>query len=301
VLVLAACNTATGKPAATATPSTATPPPATISPAMASPSTLGLAACPAVQPFASLPVMARTDLSPDDLLALPDGSLWVTDPVGGAIEHLAADGRVLTRIPDGRAPEGMVPVGTSIVVAEQGPNRLVSFAPPTAALTTLLTLPSRGSLEGVDGIGLDSGGGRLLIPDSPHGTLVTAATDGSHELEVASGLGRDVAATIGPDGAIWVAVEGNHGLWRIPTTGGAGVPVGAGLAQLDDVITVGSLLYATLLVAHEVVAVDPSTGAWRVLARGIGAPQGLALLAGGRLAVADSNTHVIATMAACAA
>ena len=297
--MLTACDSGAVRPAAKLTPQSPTSALATIFPATASPSPVGLGACPTVQPFASLPVFARTDLSPDDLLAPSDGSLWVSDPVGGSIEHLAADGRVLARIADNRAPEGMVPVGTSVVLAEQGPNRLVRFAPPAEARTTLLTLPSRGNLEGVDGIGLDSAGGRLLIPDSPHGTLVTSATDGTHELTVASGLGRDVAAAIGPDGAIWVAVEGNHGLWRIPTAGGAPVPVGAGLAQLDDVITVGSLLYATLLVAGEVVAVDPGTGASRVLARGIGAPQGLALLAGGRLAVADSNTHVIATLAAC--
>jgi hypothetical protein len=113
-------------------------------------------------------------------------------------------------------------------------------------------------------------------------------------------MGRDVAATVGPDGAIYVAVEGDHGLLRVPPAGGAALPVGAGLAQLDDVITVGALLYATLLVTGEVVAIDPTTGAFRVLATGIGAAQGLSLLAGGRLAVADSTTHVIATVATCA-
>ena len=40
-------------------------------------------------------MLARTDLSPDDLLALPDGSVWVTDPAGGSIEHLTPDGHVL--------------------------------------------------------------------------------------------------------------------------------------------------------------------------------------------------------------
>jgi sugar lactone lactonase YvrE len=262
---------------------------------------VGLGACPPARPLASLPVLARTDLSPDDLLALPDGSLWVTDPVGGTIEHLASDGRVLTRSADAHAPEGMVPVGGRIVLAEQGPNRLVSFAPPAGSRTTVLTLPARGGQDGVDGIGLDPGGGRLLIPDSPHGTLLSAATDGSHVVTLASGLGRDVAATIGPDGAIWVAVEGDRGLWRVPAGGGAAAPVGTALAQLDDVVTVGSLLYATLLVAGEVVAVDPATGASRVLVRGVSAPQGLALLAGGRLAVADSTTHVIATLPTCTA
>jgi sugar lactone lactonase YvrE len=245
-------------------------------------------------------VLARTDLSPDDLLALPDGSVWVTDPAGGSIEHLARDGHVLARIPDAQAPEGMVAVGDRIVLAEQRPNRLVSFAPPSSTLSTVLTLPARGSQDGVDGIGLDVTTGTLLVPDSPHGTLLSAPLDSSRVVTLASGMGRDVAATIGPDGAIYVAVEGDQGLLRVPLAGGAAVPVGAGLAQLDDVVTVGPLLYATLLIAGEVVAIDPSNGAFRVLATGIAAAQGLALLATGRLAVADSTTHVIATLATCA-
>jgi diguanylate cyclase (GGDEF)-like protein len=298
-LLLTACSSVPAQPASPSTQRTQTPAPTATPSAASSPAPLGLAGCAAAQPLASLPILARTDLSPDDLLARPDGSLWVTDPVGGSIEHLAADGLVLARSADGQAPEGMVPVGSSIVLAEQGPNRLVSFTPPAAARTTVLTLPARGGQDGVDGIGIDLGGGRLLIPDSPHGTLLSASPDGSHLTTLASGLGRDVAATIGPDGAIWVAVEGNRGLWRVPAGGGAAVPVGTALAQLDDVVTAGSLLYATLLIAHEVVAVDPATGASRVLVRGIGAPQGLALLAGGRLAVADSTTHVIATLPTC--
>jgi hypothetical protein len=268
--------------------------------ATATPRPAGLGTCPPAQPLASLPVLARTDLSPDDLLARPDGSVWVTDPAGGSIEHLAADGHMLARVADAQAPEGMVAVGDRIVLAEQRPNRLVSFVPPSSTLSTLLTLPSRGSQDGVDGIGLDVTTGTLLIPDSPHGTLLSAPLDGGHLVTLASGMGRDVAATVGPDGAIYVAVEGDRGLLRVPFAGGAAVPVGAGLAQLDDVVTVGALLYATRLVAGEVIAIDPSSGAFRVLATGIAAAQGLAVLDGGRLAVADSTTRVIATLATCA-
>jgi hypothetical protein len=286
---------------ASVTPSPAAPPTSTAgTSATATPGREGLRSCPPAQAVASLPVLARTDLSPDDLLALPDGSTWVTDPAGGSIEHLGSDGHVLVRIADAQAPEGMVSVGGRIMLAEQRPNRLVSFVPPSSALTTLLTLPARGSQDGVDGIGVDATTGTLLIPDSPHGTLLSAPADGSRVVTLASGMGRDVAATVGPDGAVYVAVEGDHGLLRVPLAGGAAVPVGAGLAQLDDVITVGALVYATLLVAGEVVAIDPSTGAFRVLATGIGAAQGLAPLAGGRLAVADSTTHVIATVPTCA-
>jgi len=273
--------------------SSPTPNPATTS---ASPATL--AACPAPRPLSALTVLARPPIRPDDLLTLPDGTLWVSDPDSGVILHLDAGGRVLQRIVLGQAPEGMVALGDGrIVLAEQTPNRLVTFTPPATATTTLITLPPRGAAEGVDGIGQVPGSGDVLVPDSPHGTLLRV-TAGGAATQLASDLGRDVAATVGPDGAIWVAVEGAHGLVRVPAAGGAAQPVG-NLAQLDDVVSAGGLLYVTALSAGEVVAVDPGTGADAVLVTGIGSAQGLALLGDGRLAVADSSSGLIAVLDPC--
>ncbi len=245
-------------------------------------------------------MLAHTDISPDDLLAMPDGTVWVSDPDSGNVEHLTAAGQVLQRFPDAQAPEGMVAIGGSIVLAEQRPNRLVVFTPPSPTRTTVLTLPPRGAADGVDGIGFDTTSSLLLIPDSPHGTLLSATVDGTVVRTMASGLGRDVAAAAGPDGAIWVAVEGARGLRRVPAAGGAATAVGGtDLTQLDDIITVGSLLYATSLTTNDVVAIDPATGADRVLVTGGHSLQGLALLPGGRLALANSTSRVIATFAPC--
>ena len=258
-----------------------------------------LASCPAPQAATSLTAFAHTDLSPDDLLAMPDGSLWVTDPDGGVVEHLAPGGSRLLRFADREAPEGMVALGTEIVLAEQRTNRLVTFMPPaTSPLAPLVALPSPGSQEGVDGIGDDPSNGRLLVPDSAHGTLLSVSADGTQTTVLASGLGRDVDAAVGPDGAIWVAIEGSRGLARVPPAGGAWTAVG-GLAQLDDLVTVGPLLYATLVDAGELVAIDPASGADRVLVTGIGSAQGLALLADGRLALADSTRRVIDVVSPC--
>ena len=290
-LILTACQ-GTALPEPTASPPARTP---TGTPA---PTPQGLEACPAAAPLASLAVIAHTDINPDDLLALPDGTLWVSDPDSGRLEHLAADGQVLQRISDPEAPEGMVAVSAGIVLAEQRTNRLVRFTPPATARTTLLSLPASQGAEGIDGVG--AGGAGLLIPDSPRGSLFTSAVDGSGEQLVATGLGRDVGATVGPDGAVWVAVEGDRGLLRVPAGGGAATPVGGSdLTQLDDIASLGALLYATSLTTDDVVAIDPANGADRLLVTGGHSLQGLAVLPDGRLAVADSVSRLIATVAPC--
>lgn len=311
--VVAACSPASPTPSPTGTgaapaPSataasapTATAGPATPGPTATAAPAATLAGCPAPRPVSALPVLARPPISPDDLLALPDGSLWASDPVSGAIVHLDSGGRLLQRIDAGEAPEGMVAAGDGrIVLAEQTPNRLVTLTPPATATATLLTLPPRGAADGVDGIAPGAVSGTVLVPDSPHGTLLGVSSADGTARQLASGLGRDVGAAVGPDGAVWVAVEGQRGLWRVPAGGGTARPVGS-LSELDDVVSAGGLLYATALVAGEVVAVDPRTGGDAVLVTGMSADsaQGLTVLPDGRLAVADSAAGRIATVQPC--
>jgi sugar lactone lactonase YvrE len=245
--------------------------------------------------------LARTDISPDDLLAEPGGGVWVSDPDNGYIEKLDAAGQPAQRISDPQAPEGMVDEGGTIVLAEQRPNRLVRFTPPATQRTTVLALPPPGAQAGLDGIHLDTLGHRLLIPDSPHGRLLSAPLDGSAVTTLATGLGRAVDATVGSDGAIWVAVEGDRGLLRVPGVGGRATAVGgAEVTQLDDLVAGPALLYATSLSTHDLIAIDVSNGATRVLVTGVTSPQGLALLSTGRLALSDSTSRVIATVSPCA-
>ena len=99
-------------------------------------------------------------------------------------------------------------------------------------------------------------------------------------------------------GAIVVTAENPAGLLSIPRAGGAGAQLGS-VTDADDLLSDGGLLYVTMLGTGQVRAVDPSTGASTVLVTGIAAPQGLTLLTRGRLAVADSTTGVVATLAAC--
>jgi len=242
-------------------------------------------------------VLARGLGAPDDLLALADGTMWVSDPPHGTLRHLSRDGRILQTIDDPQAPEGMVMLlDGRLIVAEQRRNRLVSLRPPDPTPTTVLTLPPAGAGLGVDGITYDPKGARILIPDSPHGTLLAWPVVGGPTTELARGLGRAVDAAVGPDGAIYVTAEAAAGLLRIKD--GKTEPFG-GIVQADDVVSMGGLLYLTLIGSGEVVAFDPSTRAHRVLVGHIGAAQGLAVLTNGMLAIADSNEGSIAIAGAC--
>jgi DNA-binding beta-propeller fold protein YncE len=245
-----------------------------------------------------LPVFARDLRAPDDLLALGDGTMWVSDPVHGTLRHLSADGETVQLIRDPNAPEGiaMLPDGR-LAVAEQRRNRIVTFRPPAIVPTTLFELPPAGTAEGVDGIAVDVAGRRLLVPDSPHGTLVAWQLPNGPLRTIASGLGRAVDAVAGPNRNIYVTAEAARGLLRIENR--RAVQIGA-FAQADDVVSSYGLLYVTLINAGEVVAVDPTTGSRRTLVTGVGAAQGLAVLRDGRLAIADSNRGTIALARACA-
>lgn len=258
-----------------------------------------LAECPATPAaYGTLTVLHRGG-SPDDLWADSDGGTWVSDTTAGTVYHVTGAGGVDQRFAGFASPEGVVllPDG-SLLVAEQGHNRVV-IVYPDGSRTVFATLPPPpAGAEGVDGIGWDSAGGQVLIPDSPHGTMLVAAASGA-ATQVASGLGRPVGAAIGPDGMLLVAAENPapRGLLRVGA-GGVVSTVGS-LRQLDDVVVRHGLAYVTDLAAGSVHAVDPSTGADRTIVTGMGQPQGLTMLVDGRLAVADSTSGSIRVFAAC--
>jgi streptogramin lyase len=295
--VVAACSPST----TTITPSPSTTPRAT-SRATATPSatpiTDPLSTCPASASFASLPVFARIT-SADDLAAAPDGTLWVSTATGNVIVRLTAGGSVLTRITDPQTPEGLVVLADGrLYVGDQNTDRVVVLQPPTYTATTLLqlTLPSGGA--GVDGLGVDLPGGRLLVPDSAQGQLFVVPLTGGAATKLASGMGRVVGAAVAPDGSIAVSAEARVGLLQVPSSGGAASPID-GIVQADDVVSSGWLLYVTALTAHEVIAVDPSTGRTQVLVTNVTTPQGLTLMAGNRLAVSDFTSGTISAFPAC--
>ncbi|HJT37062.1 MAG TPA: hypothetical protein VJ818_01450, partial [Actinomycetota bacterium] len=255
------------------------------------------AACPAAEAFAGLPVFARDLGAPDDLLVLADGTMWISDPAHGTLRHLDAEGRALETIADPEEPEGIaeLPDGR-LAVAEQRLNRVVTLRPPSTVRTPLFELPPAGAALGVDGIAFDGARGELLVPDSPHGTLVAWRFPSGPARVIARGLGRGVGVVAASNGDVYVTAEAARGLLRIVS--GHGDAVGA-VVQADDIVAAGGWLYVTMIDSGQLVAVDPSSGRREVLVTGIGAAQGLALTRDGRLAIADSNRGVIAIARAC--
>jgi sugar lactone lactonase YvrE len=297
-----ACSSPPVVPAPTPRTTAGGPAPASATPTAAAPTVAAGAAsldrCPAPRSLGALPVLARPPLRPDDLLAVPGGGLWVSDPDGGHLARLDAAGHALTVIDDPRGPDGMVALGDGrLVLAEQKPNRLVTLRPPAPAVTVLADLPPAGGRLGVDGIALDAARRRLLVPDSAAGALRALPLDGGPLVTLATGLGRPVGAVAAPDGSVYVVAEVVAGLRRIGPDGAVST-VGR-LGDLDDVVTAGGLLYVTALGGRSVLAVDPATGGDRVLATGLGEPQGLAVLPDGRLAAADSTSGLIVAVDPC--
>ncbi len=294
-------GTAPATASTTSGASSSSPPP---SPATSVPA-VSLSQCPARPAAAPQLAVLHRQGHPDDLAPDGAGGLWVTDTDAGTLYHLTAGGGVERTVNGLSSPEGIVPLANGdVLVAEQGSNRVLTVRPDgsTQAFTTLAAPPP--GVEGVDGIGLDAPGMRVLIPDSAHGTMLIARSPGSGAApapttQIASGLGRPVDAAIGPGGAIYVTAEdaAPRGLFRITATGGVGTV--ESLRQLDDIVVLDGLLYVTDLADGSVIAVDPGTGAQRTIATGFAQPQGLAALPGGRLAVADSPSGTIRALPAC--
>jgi sugar lactone lactonase YvrE len=182
-------------------------------------------------------------------------------------------------------------------VAQQSRSRIDRLQ-LDGSLTPFLTLPNRPRKLPVDGLGFDAQRRMLLIPNSPEGTLLTTPLSVASPRVLATRLGRPVAATIGADGSIYVAAESTIGLVRVPRNGGTARRIGV-VSNLDEVVSVGNLLYTTGAGDGTVRAVDPSTGADRVLATGGHMLQGLAALPDGRLLVVDSSTHTISFVSTC--
>lgn len=258
-----------------------------------------LTSCPASRPLSTLPQFAATNAAeiPDDLTVTQNGDVWVTVTTQGHILHFGSNGTLQQDIPDANGPEGIIITPSITVVAEQPPSRIDRLT-SDGHLIPFLHLPDRPKLPPLDGLGYDPAHQRLLVPNSPEGTLLVTPLTRAAPRQLARGLGRPVAAAVGPDGAIYVAAESNVGLFRIPAKGGTAKRVGT-LSNLDEVVTVGRLLYTAGAGDGTVRAVDPTTGADRVVATGGHQLQGLAPTPDGRLLVIDSVPRTITFVPSC--
>lgn len=278
-------------PSASASPAVATAPPP------AAPRLATLAACPPARSEAQLTALAHITASPDDVTVDHAGNIWVTALDAHLITELSANGKLLATVSDPGGPEGIVDLPDGrFVVADQQANALGVFNPGDARVSRLLTLTNHTANAGVDGIYYDSANQRLLIPDSPNGTLLGYSLPTGTTTVLRRGLGRPVAATTDPTANTYIGMENRPGVLVVSPTG-ATRSLGS-FSQVDEVLYLNGLLYVADL-AGSVNAIDPATGQSRPLVTAAPNPQGLAATADGTLILVDETTHVVARLSPC--
>lgn len=222
--------------------------------------------------------------SPDDLLYVPsDGSVLVGEHGDGHISRITAPGK-LQRLPQVvPEAEGLAMIGDTIYVADQFNARVVELT-SSGGVRPVLQLQPVPSGENLDGISSDLTGTGLVVPDSPHGTVVFADANG-HVTQRVGGFSRP--AGVAPDpaaGGYLIADEDASAVFEI--VGGHATRIAGGLPGADDAVrTAGG----------HVLAILPGSGwlrdvtAGANLATGFKNPQGLGFDGAGNVLVTESD------------
>ena len=296
--LLTACNSAPAPQATQSTPTIQAPSPTKSIPTPT--------AIPPTPTHAATPerYTARTLLQgvgrPDDLAFDKSGRLLFSDAHNGTISRLNADGSVTVLVSGIAAPEGIVvlPNGT-MIIAEQGPNRILALAPGASSPRVLRQLPGSPSTasckDGVDGLAFDAKSNSIIVPDSPIGTVYSMSLDGKTLTLLASGITRPVGAAVDAAGNIYIADECGGALWHLSPSGKL-TRIG-GFGMLDDVVidANGNILVTDLQPQiHALIRYNPTTGARTTLAsRGYIEPQGLEIDTRGNIFVSDDYANII--------
>ena len=298
IVTLAACAGTVTNPPARATPTGHTPAISATPSALATPTlapTTTLAACAPAVTRTALHVVHRFSVSPDDIAVDASGRLWVSAREVDQLISLNADGSGVATVTVTGGPEGVAVTASGIYVAQQNVNAIEQITPQRRLVSTF---PNHTANAGIDGIAIGASAETLLIPDSPNGRLLELSLAGPPGLRViATHLGRPVSAAAGPSGDIFVASESSPGLVAVSSSGA--VRRIGGFNDLDEVVAYAGLLYVTELNRHDVLAVDPASGASVRLAVNLPAPQGLAVTAGGTLEIVDATTDTLYSLPAC--
>ncbi len=239
-----------------------------------------------------LEVLAENLPGPDDLVLGPDGLVYISDVTDGTVKRLEAEGRVATIIGKLAVPEGMVflPDG-SMVVVEQGKNRLLRYDFDTQQLTTFLQMPNRTGQEGVDSIVFDAKTQTIIVPDSPNNTLLRVSADGKQVQTLARGLVRPTGAAVEPDGSILGVDENGGDVRRVPANGGPAQVIARMPVPDDVVMDAAGNIYVNTLNEGAIHRIDARTGKDQIFWRGLSDPQGIILDADGNLIIAEQGNH----------
>lgn len=262
---------------------------ASITPFISTSPTVG----PAAPSGLRLVVLAQNLSLPDDLVLAPDLSIYFSDIGEGTIKRLGASGAVTLVVSGLREPEGIVFLpGGSLLLAEQGKNRLLRYYPTSGVLTTFLQLVNKTGRAGLDGIAFDPASETLIVPDSPNGDLLRVALDGKNVQVIARGLARPTDAAVDRDGSILVADEFGNSIRRIRIDGTPQIV--ARVPMPDDVlIDQNGDIYTNSLADGAIHVIRAGDGKDHIFWPGLADPQGIAWTADRNLVVAESGRHRI--------
>jgi hypothetical protein len=270
---------------------------ATPTPASTVPITKLLTQCPPPRAFSSLQRFASVS-GAGGVDVAPDGSVWVSTGARGVIAHLSATGAPMASYNE-PTPQGLVALaGGDLLFADQGADRIDELNPSTLAVTTFLQLTPRSGQPNVDGLGVDTTNGVLLVPDTAQGQLLSIPLSGGAATVLGGGVPTPVGAAVGPGNVIEIASSSITSLLSMPLAGGAAKPFSISL-HLSAVVVSGLLVYFTTPASKRVYAFNPVTGHTAVLVSAIPNPEGLALLSDGSLVVSDATTGTLAAFHAC--
>ena len=221
--------------------------------------------------------------SPDDLLYVPaDGSVLVGEHGDGHISRITAPGK-LERLPQVvPEAEGIAMIGDQVYVADQFNARVVALK--NGGLSTLIQLQPVASGENLDGISTDLAGTGLVVPDSPHGTVLFVDMNG-HVTQRVGGFSRPAGVAPEPgDGGYLIADENASAVFEI--VGGRVTRLAGGLPGVDDAVrTAGGQVLAILPGPGRLA--DLTTGG--NLATGLRNPQGLGFDGAQNVLVTESD------------
>jgi hypothetical protein len=219
---------------------------------------------------------------PDDLLYTDDGTVLVGEHTDG---HIAKVGGAagLVRLPQVvPEAEGIAQVGGVTYIADQFNARVVALT--DTGVRTVIQLQPVASGENLDGISSNLKGDGLIVPDSPHGTVLQVSASGS-VVSRTGGFARPAGASQDPAaGGYLIADENASAVFEL--TGGTVKRLAGGLPGVDDAIRTD---------AGHVLVILPASGrlfdvtAGTNLASGLRNPQGLGFDAAQNVLVTESD------------
>lgn len=219
---------------------------------------------------------------PDDLLYTDDGTVLVGEHGNG---HLARVGGAagVVRLPQiVPEAEGIAQVDGVTYVADQYNARVVALT--DTGVRTVIQLQPVASGENLDGISTDLKGSGLVVPDSPHGTVLFVNTAGQVTSRV-GGFSRPAGSAPDPQaGGYLIADENASAVFELK--GGVKQRLAGGLPGVDDAVRdEGGHLLVILPGSGRLYDVT----AGRNIASGLRNPQGLGFDAAGNILVTESD------------